>query len=99
METLQHITAATLLDLLAKVIFKETTYIRPHAYILRSWSEDCATVYDAFAQHIKEAGYSAKFYSKTYRYANVEGFKYWIVDTVLNRERLPETEEKEDAHS
>jgi hypothetical protein len=90
METLQHITEATLLNLLAKVTFKETTYIRPHAYIVRAWSEDCAALFDAFAKHIKEAGYSAKFYSKTYRYANVAGYKYWIVDTVLNRELLPE---------
>jgi hypothetical protein len=92
METIQHITEATLLDLLAKVTFKETVYIRPHAYIVRAWSEECAAVYDAFAQYIKEAGYSAKFYNRTYRYANVDGYKYWIVDNVLNRERLPEEE-------
>lgn len=91
------LTETLLIDLLATVTFRETTYIQPHAYIVRTWSEPCAKVFDAFADHIAAEGYEKRFYSKTYRYANVDGYKYWIMDNVLNRERLPETTDKTEA--
>jgi hypothetical protein len=74
------------------VTFTKTNYIEAHEYIVKTWNPDCAALHAALASQIAEAGYERKFYGRTYRYLNLGGYRYWIMDAVLNRALLPEEE-------
>jgi hypothetical protein len=69
----------------------------PHEYVLRgkpTAGRPALPVeqHDAFAAHIAEHGYEGRFFGRSYRYFDHDGWKYWVVDDVINRERLPEEE-------
>ncbi|HLK55514.1 MAG TPA: hypothetical protein VKU00_03065 [Chthonomonadaceae bacterium] len=89
--------ADALQSLIAKVEFRKTTYIEPHEYIVRGWSDDCAAVHDALAEKIKTEGYTRRFYGRSYRYVNIAGFRYWLMGPVLNRAVLQEEEGEDNA--
>jgi hypothetical protein len=64
-----------------------TTHIQPHSYIVER--EDPA-LYAEMQALIVEHGYDAEFRGFIYCYVHLDGYKYWIVPPVLNREPLPE---------
>lgn len=77
-----------LMDLLREIAdanWTKTTYIKPHEYVLRS---DYPQLVEAIVTRIKEEGYIKKFFSKRYRYVNIDGYKYWYIPPVLNRQLL-----------
>jgi len=39
----------------------------------------------AVVEYIREHGYPAKFYNKTYTYLNIGGFKYWTMGSPLDK--------------
>lgn len=89
--------ANALQALVDKVTFRKTTYIEPHEYIVRAWSADCAALHEAVSQQIAQAGYARRFLNRTYRYINLNGYRYWTLGDVLNRAALEEKEEAENA--
>jgi hypothetical protein len=79
----------TLNALIARVTFKQTTYIEAHEYVVKTWSADCATLFDAITGRIATEGYERRFYGKNYRYINLGAYRYWTIEDVLNRALLP----------
>ena len=70
-------------------IFAKTMPEIPHYYIVRdNLSVENQKLFDEFKLFIKEKGYAGKFYTKEYQYINIEGYKYWIIDNILNREKI-----------
>ncbi|MEA3306739.1 MAG: hypothetical protein U9Q34_03040, partial [Elusimicrobiota bacterium] len=45
-------------------------------------------LFDEFKEFINKEGYSKKFYKKEYKYIDIKGYKYWIIEDVLNREEI-----------
>ena len=70
-------------NLINKAIWKKTTYIKPHEYILE---QERPILFSLIKKMIDELGYDKMFLKKEYRYLNFEGYKYWIVENVLNRQ-------------
>jgi hypothetical protein len=61
----------------------------PHYYIVKDdLSNDDKKLFDEFDEYIKMNGYSKKFYSKKYIYLNIDDYKYWVIDNILNREKI-----------
>lgn len=70
-------------------IFAKTMPEIPHYYIVRdNLSDDDKKLFDEFYKYIKINGYSKKFYSKQYTYLNIDNYKYWIIDNILNRAEI-----------
>jgi hypothetical protein len=63
----------------------------PHSYTIKQWRPDLKATFEEFALHIRQEGVGEKFYSKTYTYLYVDGYKYWTMGApidetiVLNR--------------
>ena len=57
----------------------------PHWYSIKWWlEEDAHEKYANFARLIQSEGVDERFYSKTYRYLYLDGFKYWTMsDPIL----------------
>lgn len=72
---------------IAQAPWKATTYIQPHEYVMEPLDP---ALWQAIAHWLIDAGYFQKFGSRTYRYVHLDGYKYWIVDNCVNRQRLPE---------
>ena len=70
-------------------IFAKTMPEIPHHYIVRdNLSNKDQKLFDEFKLFIKENGYTEKFYKKEYQYINIDGYKYWIIENILNREKI-----------
>ena len=70
-------------------IFAKTMPEIPHHYIVRdNLSGKDQKLFDEFKLFIKENGYTEKFYTKEYQYINIDGYKYWIIENILNREKI-----------
>ena len=71
-------------------VFAKTMSEIPHYYIVRDdLSDGDKKLFDDFDLFIKEKGYTEKFGTKEYQYINLEGYKYWIIENILNREKQP----------
>ena len=69
----------------------------PHEYTLRgkrSAGIDPPPVewHDWMVDYIEENGYRAKWHGRWFTYLELDGFKYWPLPGVINRERLPQEE-------
>ncbi|MDP1624452.1 MAG: hypothetical protein Q8L64_01655 [bacterium] len=79
---------SSLLNLCNAVEWRKTTTYPPHLeheYIL---SEKYPESFQLLSNAIDQYGYEESFYSKIYRYLNLDGFRYWHFDTLVNRETL-----------
>jgi hypothetical protein len=74
--------------LIEDVPWRATNYIEPHEYIVKTWDEKCAALVESIRKRISEQGYRQKFRGASYRYVNVDGYRYWVFKLVLNRARL-----------
>lgn len=73
-----------------KWVFAKTMPEIPHHYIVRdNLSDDDKKLFDEFDLFIRENGYTKKFYTKKYQYVDIEGYKYWIIENILNRGKQP----------
>ena len=57
----------------------------PHQYITRN---RFPVTFELISNAISEHGYWGAFGGHAYRYVNIQDFKYWAFQIVLNRERL-----------
>jgi hypothetical protein len=67
------------------ISWTKTNYIRPHEYFLR---KDHLALYDQLKRAVDDHGYDAYFYRTPFRYLDLGEYKYWVYDTLINRERL-----------
>jgi hypothetical protein len=72
-------------DSAENIAWRKTTYIRPHEYFMR---EDFPDLYDQLKRAVADHGYEGYFYHTPFRYLNLGAYKYWVYDTLINRERL-----------
>ena len=73
----------------SKWVFTKTMPEIPHHYIVRDdLSVPNQKLFDEFKEFIDKKGYSKKFYEKEYKYIDMEGYKYWIIENILNREEI-----------
>lgn len=69
--------------------FAKTMPEIPHFYIVRDkLSDEDKNTFDDFVAYISTNGYSRMFGAKNYKYINIENFKYWVDENILNREEL-----------
>jgi mRNA-degrading endonuclease HigB of HigAB toxin-antitoxin module len=60
----------------------------PHEYIVyEHLSSKNKKLFSEFARFIKVYGYDEYFYKTKYTYYNINGFKYWVIENVMNRAR------------
>jgi hypothetical protein len=64
--------------------FAKTMPQCPHEYIVRKWRPDKELVFECFVMVIRERGYDARFLDATYRYLEIDGWKYWTMGAALN---------------
>ena len=66
----------------------------PHEYTVRGKATGDKTEpppvewHDWFVDQINEYGYRQEFGGRKYTYMEVDGYKYWSISPVINRERL-----------
>lgn len=80
--------SASLLNLCISAEWRKTTTYPPHLeheYVLQ---EKYPELFQMLSNAIDEYGYDESFYSKTYRYLTLDGYRYWHFDTLVNRETL-----------
>jgi hypothetical protein len=78
----------SLLHLCNSAEWRKTTTYPPHLeheYVLR---EKYPKLFEMLSNAIDQYGYDESFYSKTYRYLTLDGYRYWHFDTLVNRETL-----------
>lgn len=72
-----------------KWVFAKTMSEIPHYYIVRdSLFEDDKKLFDEFDMFIRKNGYTKKFFSKQYTYFNIGNYRYWVIESILNRAEL-----------
>lgn len=73
----------------SKWTFAKTMPKIPHYYVVRdNLTTEDKKIFDDFQEIILKRGYTAKFYSKEYTYINIANYKYWIIENILNREKI-----------
>ena len=73
------------IDRINEAIWTRTTYIQPHEYIVyERYPELCALI----SGLINEEGYIKEFQGSDYKYIDLDGYKYWFICPILNRELL-----------
>ena len=79
--------------LVEQATFRKTEYIRPHEYIVQ---KDYPELHALLSKLINENGYIEKFYEHDYKYIDIGGYKYWVMENILNRalKSVPEKEKK-----
>jgi len=80
---------ASLKSLIAAAFWKPTTCqgtIPLHEYILK---EKQPELYARLAPLIKKDGYDGYFFKAKFRYLEIDGYKYWAYDDLINREKIP----------
>jgi hypothetical protein len=65
----------------------------PHEYTVRGKrtagvEPPSVAMHDAFAAQVREHGYQGRFYGRTYVYLELGDWKYWVIDDVINRQRM-----------
>jgi len=74
-----------LINLVNKAEWHKTDYIKPHEYIIAEKNEE---LFVRVKKLLKRRGYKQLFNYTEYTYININGYKYWIVGIVLNRQKL-----------
>lgn len=69
--------------------FAKTMPEIPHEYVVReNLDARGQKSFDKITKEIAKSGYDADFFGKKYRYGNYYGYKYWVIENILNREKL-----------
>jgi len=71
--------------------FAKTMPEIPHYYIVRdNLTKEDQKIFDEFKLFIENNGYTENFHGKKYQYININGYKYWVIKNILNREKIYE---------
>lgn len=68
--------------------FAKTMPEIPHEYIVTDNYPEKSDEIESFIKQIDEKGYTKSFYNKKYKYLKINGYKYWVIENIINREKL-----------
>lgn len=68
--------------------FAKTMPEIPHEYIVTDDYPEKSKEINAFIAEIKQNGYTKEFYGKEYKYLEITGYKYWVIENIINREKI-----------
>lgn len=74
--------------------FAKTMPQWPHEYIVRVWRPDAEHVFEQLVMLIQNQGYDETFMDATYRYLDIDAWKYWTMGeepretTIINRAKV-----------
>jgi hypothetical protein len=74
-------------------VFASTMPEQPHFYVVLQRSTDRAE-HMVFLRWIRRTGERKTFAGQAYRYATVDGWRYWSVGTVINRRKATRAERR-----
>lgn len=60
----------------------------PHEYIVTDHYPEKADEINKFIKDIENHGYSKSFYDKEYKYLEINGYKYWVIENIINRAKI-----------
>ncbi|MEK9155950.1 MAG: hypothetical protein AAB360_01445 [Patescibacteria group bacterium] len=75
-----------------KWTFTKTMPEIPHEYIVTDRYPKKTEEVKAFIAEIEKNGYTKSFYSKEYKYLEIDGYKYWVIGNIINRAKSEEQE-------
>jgi len=70
--------------------FAKTMPEIPHEYIVTNDYPEKRAEIAEFTAEIEQNGYSKTFFTKTYKYLNIGGYKYWVIENIINRAKIEE---------
>ena len=73
------------IDRINGAIWTRTTHIQPHEYVVY---ERYPELYALISGLISEEEYIKEFQGSNYQYIDLDGYKYWFICPILNRELL-----------
>jgi len=68
--------------------FAKTMPEIPHEYIVVDDYPEKSEIIDRFINLIDKKGYTEIFRGKKYKYLNLGYYKYWVIDGIINREKI-----------
>jgi hypothetical protein len=80
----------SIIDLITSVkwTFAKTMPEIPHEYIVVEDYPEKEDEIKEFIQEIEEKGYIKSFYTKEYKYLKIDGYKYWVIENIINRAKI-----------
>ena len=79
--------AAALRSLVATAPWRDTVREpEPHQYVMRWLGRE---LHAAVIAAVKAYGYVGTYRGRSYRYVDLDGYKYWTIGDACNREPLP----------
>ena len=79
---------ASLIEKNVSTKWRKTTTYPPHLENEYFLKENKPDFFKLLSDAIDQYGHDEDFYSRTYRYLVMEGYRYWHFDTLVNRETL-----------
>ncbi len=71
---------------------RSMNYLSPHESVL---SRDYPELYSALKAYLLDHGYAGLSLNQEYTYVNIGAYRYWIVESVVNRAKLETPDVKE----
>lgn len=62
----------------------------PHEYIVTDHYPEKSDEIEKFIEQIQQNGYAKAFYGKEYKYLEIDGYKYWVIENIINRAKIGE---------
>ncbi|HLC38698.1 MAG TPA: hypothetical protein VJJ80_01015 [Patescibacteria group bacterium] len=70
--------------------FAKTMPEIPHEYIVTDLYPEKSEEINTFIAEIDKNGYKKSFYGKKYKYLKIYGYKYWVIENIINRTKIKE---------
>ena len=70
--------------------FAKTMPETPHEYIVIDDYPEKLDSIRKFVQEIENDGYVNSFFDKEYKYLEIDGYKYWVIENIINRAKIEE---------
>ncbi|MEI6039746.1 MAG: hypothetical protein WCP93_00080 [Candidatus Berkelbacteria bacterium] len=70
--------------------FAKTMPEIPHEYVVIDDYPDKSDEIKMFVREIDSNGYIKPFYDKEYKYLEIAGYKYWVIENIINRAKIEE---------
>lgn len=73
-----------------KWTFAKTMPKIPHEYIVTNDYPEKVDAINTLITEIEKNGYTKSFYNKEYKYLEINGYKYWVIENIINRAKIEE---------
>lgn len=60
----------------------------PHEYIVVESYPEKSDEIEKFIKEIERNGYTKSFYDKEYKYLEIDEYKYWVIENIINRAKI-----------